>query len=162
MDMSIYSQLRWDFVYQRPQHIIGRKAKEYRTFYFEEPMDIDKSTYTDRIDTNYHHYVSEEGVNVIVSLVQKEDMENISLLEKIVKQEHQDFSIEQDIVWYYTPMAYTSFLKPKITIYDCMDQLAAFSRQRLQPAGFFPERARHTNNTAKKRLSIWTKTIRAR
>lgn len=128
MDMSIYSQLRWDFVYQRPQHIIGRKAKEYRTFYFEEPMDIETTPHTDRRDANYHHYVSEEGVNVIVPLVHIEDMENISLLEKIVKQVHQDFSIEQDIFWYYTPMAmaYTSFFNPKITIYDCMDQLAAF------------------------------------
>lgn len=128
MDMSIFSQLRWNFVYQRPQHLIGRMAKEYRTFYFEEPEDIENYHSNENAPTNYHHYVSEEGVNVIVPLVKAGDMDNAPLLEKIVKQVHEDFSIEQDIFWYYTPMAmaYTSFFNPKITIYDCMDQLAAF------------------------------------
>ncbi|MER1953956.1 MAG: glycosyltransferase [Desemzia incerta] len=128
MDMSIFSQLRWNFVYQRPQHLIGRMTKEYRTFYFEEPEDIENYRSNENTPTNYHHYISEEGVNVIVPLVKAGDMDNAPLLEKIVKQVHEDFSIEQDIFWYYTPMAmaYTSFFNPKITIYDCMDQLAAF------------------------------------
>lgn len=128
MDMSIFSQLRWNFVYQRPQHLIGRMAKEYRTFYFEEPEDIENYNSNENTPINYHHYVSEEGVNVIVPLLKAGDIGNVPLLEKIVKQVHQDFSIEQDIFWYYTPMAmeYTSFFHPKITIYDCMDQLAAF------------------------------------
>lgn len=128
MDMSIFSQLRWNFVYQRPQHLIGRMAKEYRTFYFEEPEDIEKYPSNESKQTNYHHYISEEGVNVIVPLLKAGDMDNAPLLEKIVKQVYQDFNIEQDIFWYYTPMAmeYTSFFNPKITIYDCMDQLAAF------------------------------------
>ena len=128
MDMSIFSQLRWNFVYQRPQHLIGRMAKEYRTFYFEEPEDIENYNSNENTPINYHHYVSEEGVNVIVPLLKAGDMDNAPLLEKIVKQVYQDFNIEQDIFWYYTPMAmeYTSFFNPKITIYDCMDQLAAF------------------------------------
>lgn len=128
MDMSIFSQLRWNFVYQRPQHVIGRMAKEYRTFYFEEPEDIETYTPNENVQENYHHYVSEEGVNVIVPLLQKGDMNDMPLLEKIVKQVHLDFNIEEDIFWYYTPMAmaYTSFFNPKITIFDCMDQLTAF------------------------------------
>ena len=128
MDMSIFSQLRWNFVYQRPQHIIRRMSKGYRTFYFEEPEDIENYQINEMKEANYHHYVSEEGVNVIVPLVSNEERGNIPLLEKIIKQVHQDFSIEPDIFWYYTPMAmaYTSFFNPKITIYDCMDQLAAF------------------------------------
>lgn len=128
MDMSIFSQLRWDFVYQRPQHLIARMTKEYRTFYFEEPEDIGNYNSNENTPANYHHYISEEGVNVIVPLLKAGDMDSAPLLEKIVKQVHQDFSIEQDIFWYYTPMAmeYTSFFNPKITIYDCMDQLAAF------------------------------------
>lgn len=128
MDMSIFSQLRWNFVYQRPQHIIKRMTKKYRTFYFEEPEDQNNYNNTESDKANYHHYVSEEGVNVIVPLVPHHEMGNVSLLEKIIKQVYQDFSIEADILWYYTPMAlaYTAFLKPHITTYDCMDQLAAF------------------------------------
>ncbi|WHZ32742.1 hypothetical protein QNK01_03815 [Desemzia incerta] len=97
MDMSIFSQLRWNFVYQRPQHLIGRMTKEYRTFYFEEPEDIENYRSNENTPTNYYHYISEEGVNVIVPLVKAGDMDNAPLLEKIVKQVHEDFSIEQDI-----------------------------------------------------------------
>lgn len=137
MDMSIFSQLRWNFVYQRPQHIIGRMSKDYRTFYFEEPEDIEKQEYAEYLEkfngnesakSDYHHYVSEEGVNVIVPLLQREDFHNIPLLENIMKKVYMDFSIAEDIFWYYTPMAmeYTSFFSPSMTVYDCMDQLAAF------------------------------------
>src|SRR5699024_3480059 len=120
MDMSIFSQLRWNFVYQRPQHIIGRSAKEYRTVYFEEPEDIAKEEYRGYCDkATYHHYISEEGVNVIVPLLEKDDFQNTQLLELIMKKVYQDFSIEEDIFWYYTPMAmeYTSFFNPKLTVY---------------------------------------------
>ena len=31
------SQLRWNFVYQRPQHLLSRLAKHYDIIFFEEP-----------------------------------------------------------------------------------------------------------------------------
>src|SRR5437870_8689564 len=34
------SHLRWDFVYQRPQHLLSRCARERRVFFFEEPIYI--------------------------------------------------------------------------------------------------------------------------
>jgi UDP-galactopyranose mutase len=33
-----FSHLRWDFVFQRPQHLMTRFARERRVFYFEEPL----------------------------------------------------------------------------------------------------------------------------
>jgi hypothetical protein len=33
-----FSHLRWDFVYQRPQHLLSRAARTYRVVYFEEPF----------------------------------------------------------------------------------------------------------------------------
>ena len=133
MDMSIFSHLRWNFVYQRPQHLIGRMSKEYRTFYFEEPEDIEKEEYQNYLENgnkraNYHHYVSEEGATIIVPLLTQAERNNAPLLEEIIKQVYEDFKIEQDIFWYYTPMAleYTSSFNPQVVVYDCMDQLAAF------------------------------------
>ncbi|MBV9762772.1 MAG: glycosyltransferase [Acidobacteriaceae bacterium] len=37
--------------------------------------------------------------------------------------------IEACIAWYYTPMArhFSSFLRPRVTVYDCMDELSAFA-----------------------------------
>ena len=32
-----FSHLRWDFVYQRPQHLLSRFANHYSTFFVEEP-----------------------------------------------------------------------------------------------------------------------------
>src|ERR1700712_2185898 len=33
-----FSHLRWDFVFQRPQHLMSRFAKERQGFYFEEAL----------------------------------------------------------------------------------------------------------------------------
>ena len=33
-----FSHLRWDFVHQRPQHLLTRAARDYRVVYFEEPV----------------------------------------------------------------------------------------------------------------------------
>ena len=33
-----FSHLRWDFVYQRPQHLMTRAAHDYAVMYFEEPV----------------------------------------------------------------------------------------------------------------------------
>src|ERR687890_39158 len=37
-DMVCLSHLRWDFVYQRPQHLLSRFAKKQRLFFIEEPI----------------------------------------------------------------------------------------------------------------------------
>src|SRR6476661_2082979 len=36
-DIVCLSHLRWDFVFQRPQHLLTRFARESRVFYVEEP-----------------------------------------------------------------------------------------------------------------------------
>src|SRR4051812_6934446 len=38
MDVLVFSHLRWDFVYQRPQHLLSRFAKHRRVFFWEEPI----------------------------------------------------------------------------------------------------------------------------
>src|SRR6476660_8827120 len=37
-DLVCLSHLRWDFVFQRPQHLMTRFASERRVFFFEEPV----------------------------------------------------------------------------------------------------------------------------
>src|SRR5262245_21187406 len=41
-DLNCFSHLRWDFVFQRPQHLLSRCARERRVFFVEEPI-IDRS-----------------------------------------------------------------------------------------------------------------------
>ena len=33
-----FSHLRWDFVYQRPQHLLTRLAKTHPVYFIEEPV----------------------------------------------------------------------------------------------------------------------------
>jgi len=40
-DLVCLSHLRWDFVYQRPQHLMSRFARDRRVFFFEEPIGHD-------------------------------------------------------------------------------------------------------------------------
>src|SRR5438067_1030912 len=54
-----FSHLRWDFVYQRPQHLLSRFARTSRVFYIEEPMygaDAPQLTISPR----------EQGLSVVV------------------------------------------------------------------------------------------------
>jgi len=37
-DLICVSHLRWNFVFQRPQHLMTRLARERRVFFFEEPL----------------------------------------------------------------------------------------------------------------------------
>src|SRR6476620_11023517 len=37
-DLVCLSHLRWGFVYQRPQHLLSRFAKQQRVFFIEEPV----------------------------------------------------------------------------------------------------------------------------
>ena len=40
-DLICFSHLRWNFVFQRPQHLLTRCAGERRVFYVEEPLLVD-------------------------------------------------------------------------------------------------------------------------
>lgn len=39
-DMIVFSPLRWNFIYQRPQHIVSRMAKKRNVLFVEMPIDF--------------------------------------------------------------------------------------------------------------------------
>lgn len=123
-DLVCLSHLRWDFVYQRPQHLLSRFAKERRVFFVEEPVFDDGPMHLDISQR-------ECGVYVVVPRLPKElasegalDSVQRGMIDRLFA-EH---SIEKHILWYYTPMAmsWTRHLQPVATVYDCMDELSAF------------------------------------
>ncbi len=123
-DLVCLSHLRWNFVYQRPQHLLSRCAKNRRVFFVEEPVF---SAGTDwRLDVSIH----ESGVWVVVPHLSAEISEETG--QKIQQEMLNDLlkaaEIQQYILWYYTPMAvsFTNHLKPVAVVYDCMDELSAF------------------------------------
>src|SRR5678809_1797358 len=50
IDLICFSHLRWNFVYQRPQHLMSRMAKDRRVFFFEEPVYDAPSQYNEIFD----------------------------------------------------------------------------------------------------------------
>jgi UDP-galactopyranose mutase len=124
-DLVCLSHLRWDFVYQRPQHLLSRCARERRVFYFEEPIFGGDEP---RLDVRR----SEEGVLVAVPHlpegVRGKREEEEALLQTLLSRLFADHKVREHVLWYYTPMAlgWTRHLRPLGVVYDCMDELSAF------------------------------------
>jgi glycosyltransferase involved in cell wall biosynthesis len=121
-DVLCFSHLRWDFVFQRPQHLLSRFARDRRVFYFEEPHRGGPA----RIEI--HRRGSRLKVvtpHVPAGLAGAEEE---ALLRQLVDRLIAVEQIERPIAWFYTPMAlgFADHLGPAATIYDCMDELSGF------------------------------------
>ncbi len=120
-DLVCFSHLRWDFVFQRPQHLMSRFAKTLRIFFIEEPFFDAGHNYNE-----IHKQPDADIYRVIPHLHPSFDpiKGQRQLLDSLIE----SMAIKLDLCWYYSPMAlpYSNHLKPKITIYDCMDELSAF------------------------------------
>jgi glycosyltransferase involved in cell wall biosynthesis len=118
------SHLRWDFVYQRPQHLLSRFAKQTNVYFFEEPIYGDEPT---RLDVSRR----EDNLFVLVPHISHADRESRGIAE--IEREMLDGFIESEnisdfVLWFYTPMAmdFAAHLEPAATVFDCMDELSAF------------------------------------
>lgn len=123
-DMIVFSHLRWDFVFQRPQHLLTRFAKDRRVFFFEEPVFIEGGR------SFYEMRSRENGVKVIVPHLPNttDALEVPSKLASLTDDMIADQNIQEYVSWYYTPMAldFTRHLTPSTIIFDVMDELSAF------------------------------------
>src|SRR5437868_13177635 len=120
MDIICFSHLRWNFVFQRPQHLMGRFADHGRVFFIEE------ATYDGQIPLLN---VSEPRRNVFVCVpclpagtdANKAEALVTRLVDDLVATEQLDTYVN----WFYTPMMLplSKNLRPAAVVYDCMDQL---------------------------------------
>ncbi len=120
-NLICFSHLKWDFVYQRPQHIMTRLSKQYNVFFIEEPIWCNDE---DRYEINKNGNVSVVKFWVNKSPVIPGRTRLHLLLDKFIKQQQ----LQHHIAWYYTPMAldFSKHLQSALTVYDCMDELSAF------------------------------------
>lgn len=123
-DLVCLSHLRWDFVYQRPQHIMSRFAAHGRVFFVEEPQL--ETCPAPRWQISARGDGVQVAVPVLPSSMPAGDREGAQamLLDELFLSER----IEMPILWYYTPMAlaFTQHLGAAVVVYDCMDDLASF------------------------------------
>jgi glycosyltransferase involved in cell wall biosynthesis len=122
-DLICLSHLRWNFVFQRPQHLMTRCARERRVFFVEEPIFASSVSphlrieMSDRVRVVVPHLP--DGMSAEDAVAAQQD-----LLDQLIVSEQ----ISSYVLWYYTPMAlgFTEGLSPEAVVYDCMDELSAF------------------------------------
>jgi len=119
------SHLRWDFVFQRPQHLLTRAARDFQVVYLEEPLFEEGAESDLRIQWHGEVLVAtpilppgagddaiEEHIDRLISL----------------------FQPSRFLVWYYTPMALPQarHVPADCIVYDCMDELSLFKNAPAQ------------------------------
>ena len=119
-----FSHLRWDFVYQRPQHLLSRAAKTHDVIYLEEPLIEAGAPIGLRINR------SAEGVRVATPVLPSHPTAaKLAQIQRcLVDGLLEEIGSGDLITWYYTPMAlrFTAHLRPSVCVYDNMDELAGF------------------------------------
>jgi len=135
-DLVCFSHLRWDFVYQRPQHLMSRFAEVRRVHYVEEPV----------FQAGAHPHLSVTsrrcGVKVVVPVL-PDDLDERAAVDR-QRALLQDYVAGSCAVaptfWFVTPTAFAFSPNDRagVVIYDCMDELTAFDG--APPALLFNEK----------------------
>src|SRR5206468_6574930 len=121
-----FSHLRWNFVFQRPQHLMSRFARTMNVLYWEEPMEIGAR------DTAYlqvREAADAPNVRVVVPHLpagMPEDAREAALARLL---DARTASLHGPLIaWYYTPMMlpFSKHVTPDVTVYDAMDELSKF------------------------------------
>jgi UDP-galactopyranose mutase len=121
-DLLCYSHLRWDHVFQRPNHLMTRAARERRVFFVEEPS----------IGGRPRIRLSERPGGVIVASPEIPDgltePATVALLRDLLAEFIVQERVDDAVGWYYTAMAlpWSGDVAHVATVYDCMDELSAF------------------------------------
>ncbi len=125
-----FSHLRWDFVLQRPQHLMNRFGRTRQIYFFEEHIPTEHhSPYLE-----YHPFEGTEIVSLRPRLPRDWNEEQCNVgLEKLLRLLLRLNNIVDPILWFYSPMMYrfARNIEAAVVVYDCMDELANF---RFAPA----------------------------
>lgn len=135
-----FSHLRWDFVYQRPQHLMSRAARDHDVIFIEEPVAgaagsapfLEMRPKGERIQVAVPRLPPDLDPDAAVAAER-------AMIDRLVAAAAPDHLV----LWYYTPMAlaFSGHLagpeaKAELVIYDCMDELSAFKNPPPQFATF--------------------------
>jgi UDP-galactopyranose mutase len=121
-----FSHLRWNFVFQRPQHLMSRFAREMSVIFWEEPVDAPLG------DVAYLEVRSaNDAPNVRIAVPHlpqgMPDDAREAALSRLLDA-HLSAVRGPLIAWYYTPMMlpFSRHITPDVTVYDAMDELSKF------------------------------------
>ncbi len=149
--LFVFSHLRWDFVYQRPQQLMSRLAQHYRIFFIEEPLfatgakarwqandvlpqlTVWRQPATAALATapmkpakaGKDAKGAKDG-NTVTPATRRSCWHRCESMRELLAglvRRH-----PRHLAWLYTPMALLALasLDPDVVVYDCMDELSAF------------------------------------
>jgi UDP-galactopyranose mutase len=121
-----FSHLRWNFVYQRPQHLLSRLAAHRPVFFVEEPeFDPDGPPRWERSTPQPNVVVLRPRTPVRAPGFHQDQL---SALEPLIAELAAELEGVALVAWLYTPMALplAEALGPAAIVYDCMDELSFF------------------------------------
>ncbi len=123
-DLLVLSHLRWGFVFQRPQHLMTRFARDRRVFFVEEPV------FSSGREARLEVVESAPEVRVAVPHLPSGEPRDVAVARQraLIDELVAAHGVREPIAWYYTPMAlpFAGHLPASAVVYDCMDELSAF------------------------------------
>lgn len=120
------SHLRWDFVYQRPQHLFSGLSSTHRIFFVEEPVHHDSS------QPSWQFENAAPNITICRPATPSQapgfHEQQLPHLLHLMQELPGRLGIDEYVLWFYTPLALpaVSGLQPLAIVYDCMDELSAF------------------------------------
>jgi protoporphyrinogen oxidase/glycosyltransferase involved in cell wall biosynthesis len=119
----VFCHLRWDFVYQRPQHLLSKLAQHYKIIVIEEPLFHDGKSFLKSYSPEENITICQPHTPVHAGGFHDDQIAELEPLVASIVPEDED-----PIVWFYTPMALPLLkqTRGKFVVYDCMDELSAF------------------------------------
>jgi glycosyltransferase involved in cell wall biosynthesis len=127
----VFSHLRWNFVYQRPQHLLSRLARRYRVIFIEEPIP---GCANEQLEVRSVAPGVEVWLAHLTGSAHGFHDSHFDSMAPMIQTALDQQQVEDYWIWFYTPMAFrlASSLQPCGLVYDCMDELAAFKNAPLQ------------------------------
>ena len=128
-ELVVLSHLRWDWVWQRPQHLISRIGRGRRTWFVEEPLPV-AGLAEPRLATEDAGVVTRVWLEVPGTPGSHAGFQD-PRAESYFARLSALLGVPGDArdVWLYTPMALDLALAlvPRLLVYDVMDDLSSFA-----------------------------------
>jgi UDP-galactopyranose mutase len=126
----VFSHLRWDFVWQRPQQLHSRFQRDRRVYFIEEPIFRDDAGLAP--DEATLEVMDSDGITVVRPHCKPTGPDEGWRLEQMYARLVAEFVEQQGLTdftaWFYSPMFMPSLerVKPSLIVYDAMDELSLF------------------------------------
>jgi glycosyltransferase involved in cell wall biosynthesis len=144
-DLVVFSHLRWEFVTQRPQHILKRLARHgHQILFVEEAIPFSES---DRGTARV--FAADDHINVLQPKVESKSYEQE--VYPLIRSQMDQLGLKNVVLWFYSAFfeEFTELIDHQLVVYDCMDELSAF-------AGAAPELIKKEKKLFKKTDVVFT------